>query len=137
MCCLADVLRISWRHHPAVHALLIDRDTGRGEARIGECPYGNGKVSIQPTQLVVDRGAAVGAKVESDMRAFIPDPHILGRGACKHYLLAKESGLLAKDTARPALAGQAVADGDAHRFADDLGRELTATAGCQALGDGI
>ncbi|GLR14359.1 hypothetical protein GCM10007907_31490 [Chitinimonas prasina] len=125
---LMDVLRISWRYNPAVHALLIDGDTRRREARIGECPYGNGEVRIQPAQLVVDRSTAMGAKVEPDLRAFIPDPHILGRGACKHYLLATESGLLAKDAARPALAGQAVADGDAHRFADDLGRELTATA---------
>ena len=65
---------------------------------------------------------------------FITDPHVLRRGARERHVFAAESGLLAEDAARPALAGQAVADRDAHGFADDLGRELTATAGCETLG---
>ena len=70
-CHSGDVLCISRRDDPNVHALFIDGDAGRREARVGERPDGYGQKLLHALGLVVDRSATVWAKVEFDAGAFV------------------------------------------------------------------
>jgi hypothetical protein len=117
-----------------VHSFLVDGDARWWEAWIGERADRYCEVLLQTLRLVVDSRAALRAKMEFDVRTFITYPNVLSGSTRQRNILSAESGLLTEGATCSALTGQAMTDGNAHWIANDLGRELTTAAGCEAKG---
>lgn len=122
------MVRLRWRHYPRVLSRFVDGDTRSREAGIGKGTNRDAVEILHALKLVVDGRTAFRAKVKLHSRSLVADADKLGGGTGDSHMLAKKSGLLAKDAAGPALAGQAMADGDTHRFTGNLSAELTTAA---------
>lgn len=123
------MLRTRRRNHPAVLTAFVHGYRGHWKAGICERPHGNADVVRKPERLVVDGCAAARTEMEACPWALVPCLHVLGRQASGRDVCAGESRLFAERAARAALACEAMTDGDADRLADNVGGELTATAG--------
>ena len=109
--------------------LFPHRDGRRGEIGVSEAPDGNGDVSRKTFTLPVDGGAARWTEMKGQgVAAFsCPHPRPILAGHCD--LFAPEARLVADHGAGAALAFQAVAHGDARRFARNRKVKLPAAAG--------
>jgi hypothetical protein len=132
--CSWDVLGVGRGNDPAVHSSLVNRDERRWKAWISERSNRDCQVFFHSLRLVVDGRSAAWTEVELAMRAFVAHAHVLRRGARERDVLAPKPGLLPEDAASSALTGQAVANGDTHRLADNSSLELTTTAGGNMVG---
>lgn len=115
-------------------AVFIDRDAGSRESWIGEGADGDAYERSHTFQFVIKSGAALRAEVEGAAPALVADADIFRRGPRDDHVLAGKPGLLPEHAAGPPLARQTMADGDAYRFAGDLGCELAAATGGSAGG---
>ena len=122
------MVRLRWRHHPRVLSRFVDGDTRSREAGIGKGANRDAVEILHPLKLVVDGRTALRAEVKLDSRSLVADPDKLSGGAGDSHMFAKKPGLLAKDAAGPALASQAMADGDAYRLTGNLRGKLTTAA---------
>ena len=105
---------------------------------VGHGNVGSAKAPTETTRQVrlvrlgvEDLRAAVGAEVK-DVLLAVGLVARAARSRCSgrtRDLIALEAGLHAKGAARPPLAGEAVADRDGERLADDRETELAAVAG--------
>ena len=120
------------RHfNPAMHAFFIHREGGRGKGWICERSHGDDDAVFATLANVVHRGAAGGAEVECGPAAAIADPNEGVRCPGDGHRACRKSRLRREHAAGPALAGQAVANGNADRLGRRDGRELAARAtGC-------
>jgi hypothetical protein len=116
------------RHHPTVHASFVDRHGGCRKCRIGKCADGNGNPCRVVFGHVIYGRAAYRAEVKARARALIAGADVAGRLSRHRHFRAIETGLLGERAAGAALAGQAMADRDAHRILGRPGSELAATA---------
>ena len=64
----------------------------------------------------------------------VGDAHVVAEATGDLHLVGLEPRLHAEGAARPALAGEAVADRDRERIARDLETKLPAVAGCFSSG---
>ena len=114
------MLNTFWETDPGVLAVFIDREGWCREAGFSERADWNGDASFAPFDGVMNSRATGRTKVECALAAFITDANILLRLALDLDELAAEPGLSAKDAPGTALAGEAMANGDAYRLrADD------------------
>ena len=68
-----------WRwNYPLMLTLLVNGYARGRESWIGKGPYRDDYECFQTLWLIVDRGAATGAKVKFDFRAFISHSNVLG-----------------------------------------------------------
>ena len=117
------------RHfNPAMHAFFIHREGGRGKGWICERSHGDDDAVFATLANVVHRGAAGGAEVECGPAAAIADPNEGVRCPGDGHRACRKSRLRREHAAGPALAGQAVANGNADRLGRRDGRELAARA---------
>ena len=93
--------------------LLVDRDRRGRKVRVREGPDRDGDLLIVAFLDVEDRRPAFRAEGEPEPPAFVSDSDELRAIALNAHGLAGKARLRAKDAAGPALAGVAVADGDA------------------------
>ena len=127
--CLRHMLD-AWRHgHPAVHALLVDRERGTRKRQVGERPDRNHDGAFEAFGRVEHRRPAFGTEPECGSRAFVSDTDILLGGARDGHGTGSEASLSPEDTSGPTLAGKAVADRDPNRVGRDVSVKLATTAG--------
>ncbi len=126
--CSWYVLRPCRRDNPLVHSSLVDGDERGRKARICKGPDRDHHKRFQSLRFVVDGGAALRAEMKRDPRTFIAYADVFSRGTRDRCILPREPRLLTEGATGSALAGQTVADGDAHWLADNLNREQTTTA---------
>ena len=111
-------------------ALLVDRDRWGREMRVPEGPHRDGNISFVTFLDVKDSRSTFGAKGEAELPALVPHPDELLAVPFDVHGLTRKPRLRAKDAASPALAGVAVADGDADRLGANLRPKLSATTRC-------
>lgn len=100
-----------------MHPILVDGDCRGREAGVCEGPDGDRYELVETLKLIVDRRTAGRAEMELGSGTFIADALEHRRSARDGHIPARKAGLLPEDAARPALASQAMANGDTHRFA--------------------
>lgn len=106
--------------NPTMHALLVHRERGLRKFGISEGANGYGDTTfIVALNQVVHGRATRRAEVEGDFASLITDARPCPRLARDGGPLQREPRLSAKDATSPALACQAVADGDARRLTLD------------------
>src|SRR5262245_29763456 len=105
--------------------------------RVGEVADRNGDVFRKAFALPVDGGAARRTEMKGQRVATFGCPHPSRRLTGEGDLLAAEARLVADRGASAALALQAVAHGDARRFALNHKMKLPATAGGASGGHGL
>lgn len=117
------------RQRPLMLAALVNRMPRCWETRVGEGTDRHRDEIWPGLELPIDGGATVWAEAEAQAVAAVGLAHIGGgfAGDVAH-MLALEAGLGAEDVASAALAGVAVADGDADGFAHDGEMQLAAGA---------
>src|SRR5215203_1530879 len=115
---------------PGMPALLVDRDRWGREMRVREGPHRDGNISFVTFLDVKDSRSTFGAKGEAELPALVPHPDELLAVPFNVHGLTRKPRLRAKDAASPALAGVAVADGDADRLGANLRPKLSATTRC-------
>ena len=113
-----------------MHAVLINRKGRCREVRLRECAYRDRDHVLMAFNCIVDRSAAGGAEVKGGSRARIADTHEFGGRAFDLRALPGKASLGTKDTARAALACQAVADRDADGISGGHHGQLPAAARC-------
>lgn len=112
--------------YPGVHPFFVNRGCRKG--RVCERTDGNDDEVFATLAGVVHRDTAGGAEVEPAPNTGITDPNERLRNSANGHRACGKSRLRSEHAARSALAGQAVANGDAKRVGRCDGRELTARA---------
>ncbi len=97
-------------------AALVDRILGRRKVRIGQGADGDGhETPLVTLGGMIQAGPADRAEAEPEPGSLVASPDIVG-GLPRHLVAGGKCGERGKDAARPALAGQAVADPHAERL---------------------
>jgi hypothetical protein len=125
---LSHVLDVCGHFNPGVHAFFVHRERGRGKGWVCERTDGNGDAVFATLAGVVHRGTACGAEVKRAPASGITDPNERVRSSGNGHRACGKSRLRSEHAARSALAGQAVANGDANRVGRRDSRELAARA---------
>jgi len=109
----------------------MDRILRWRKAWIGEGAHGDVHRRLFVTFFGVEHGRpANGAEPELELGSLVANANILGCGA-KDFIGCGEAGKLCKETARPALTGEAVANADSEWFTRNFNPQLAAgTRGC-------
>jgi hypothetical protein len=112
-------------------ATVIDRILRWRKAWVGEGAHGNTHRRLFVTFLGVEHGGAADrAEPEREPGSLVTNANVLRCGA-EHLIGCGEGGQRGKDTARPTLTGEAVANADSEWFTPDLNTQLSAgTRGC-------
>jgi hypothetical protein len=125
---LSLVLDACGHFNPGVHAFFVHRERGCGKVWVCERTDGNDDAVFAILAGVVHRGTACGAEVERAPASGITDPNERVRSSGNGHRACGISRLRSEHAARSALAGQAVANGDANRVGRRDSRELAARA---------
>jgi hypothetical protein len=112
-------------------ATIIDRNLRRRKARIGEGAHGDAHRRLFVTFFGMEHSCPAGiTEPEPEPGALITDANVFGRSA-DDLVRGGEAGQRCKDTARPTLTGEAVANANAEWFAVNFNAQLAAgTRGC-------
>src|SRR5262249_48159703 len=114
---------------PRVTRLLPHRDGRCREIRVGEAANSNSDVSRKAFTFPVDGGAAYRTEMKGQCVAAFSSPLPVRSFTAESDLFAAEARLVADHRPSAALTLQAVAHGDARRFALNRKLKLPAAAG--------
>src|SRR3990170_555607 len=106
---------------------VVDGNLRRRKAGVGKRADGDAHGSFLTIFSMKHGGPANGTEPETKLCSLIPGAHIFG-GVAEDLIRSREAGQGRKHTAGSLLAGKAVANADAARFAFDLNAQLSAGA---------
>jgi hypothetical protein len=115
--------------HPTMPAAIVNGDTGRRKVRIGKRTHGDAHRIIASVFGVEDGSTADWTKSKGELGSLVADTHVLRCGA-ENVEWSVKAGQCSERTSRPSLAGKAVTNPNALRFAFDFNAQLsTGTTG--------
>lgn len=105
-------------------ATFIDRDLGLRKTRVSEGTHGDTRRRVFVTLFGVEhRCPAHRTESEPEPGALVADAHVFG-GSAVNFIRSGEARQRRKNTASPALTGEAVANANTERFTMNLDAQL-------------